>query len=52
MTEQQIETAVEKWFDLIDRAYMNNELAPHEYQAEVEGIRLWADKQYEELALT
>jgi len=51
MTEQQIELFVEKWFDRIDRAYLNSEMPYNEYIAEVESVRLWADAKYAEMAV-
>jgi hypothetical protein len=51
MNEQQIELIVEKWFDRIDRTYLNSEMTYNEYIAEVEAVRLWADAKYAEMTV-
>jgi hypothetical protein len=47
MTEQQIETRVERMFDDLDRRYMNsNSMTADEYERQAKSIDRWADEQY------
>ena len=44
MTEQQVELAVERAMDALDRRLMDNSLTQAEYDAEVRKLSRWADR--------
>ena len=46
MTEDQIETRVERRIDRIDRDYMSGLSCAADYDAAMQTIRSWADEQY------
>ena len=46
MTEHQIERHVEREMDLLDRAYMNDDIELHQYETEVRALDRWTREQY------
>lgn len=47
LTEDQIETRVEKAIDRLDRQLMTNKISQEEYDREVFTVDKWASQQYE-----
>lgn len=47
MTERQIEIAVEKKTDRLDRQYMSGEITTDEYHEGIKAIDAWAEQQTE-----
>ncbi len=46
MTEEQIERAVERKIDILDRRYLSGQLTEVEYKIAIKEIDVWADKEY------
>lgn len=47
LTEDQIETRVEKAIDGLDRQLMTNKISQEEYDRDIVAIDKWASQQYE-----
>jgi uncharacterized membrane protein len=50
-TEEEVELAVERWFDNLDRRFMAGEISREDYDRRCEQTSTWAESQYERLAL-
>lgn len=46
MSEQEIESRVERMVDRLDAKYMRGELSDAEYRSEMERINQWAEEEY------
>lgn len=44
MTEQQVELAVERAMDALDRRFLSTDMTQAEYDAEVRKLSRWADR--------
>jgi len=52
MTEQQIESRVERMVDSLDKRYLRGEFTESEYEREMANIDQWAERQYRFAART
>lgn len=50
MTEQEIETRVERMINHLDRMYMSNAITKRQYAQAMEELNKWAEGKYAELA--
>jgi hypothetical protein len=49
LTEDQIETRVERAIDRLDRHLLSNQITPEQYDKDIVSIDTWALQQYEHL---
>lgn len=49
LTENQIDTRVERAADCLDRQFMTNQITQEQYDKDIVSINKWASQQYEHL---